>query len=166
MSAQGETTGLRQSLFAHLKQKIPWLAHMKSLSKPHSPKNDTEHMVSVNFLAVPTFTFRVLYAFLVPWRRILHRFGSTSRVERGSRDYAEGCLTSPVGYIEGWWVDPDVRGQGLGALLISAAENWARSRGYTEIASDADLNNAISQLAHRALGYEETQRIVCYRKQL
>lgn len=87
-------------------------------------------------------------------------------LECGSRDYAEGYLTSPVGYIEGWWVDPDVRGQRVGALLISAAENWARSQGYTEIASDADLNNEVSQLALRALGYEETQRIVCCRKQL
>jgi aminoglycoside 6'-N-acetyltransferase I len=33
-------------------------------------------------------------------------------IECGSRAYAEGCLTSPVGYIEGWWVDPDFREQG------------------------------------------------------
>ena len=87
-------------------------------------------------------------------------------VECGSRAYAEGCLSSPVGYIEGWWVDRDVRGQGVGALLVSAAEDWARSQGYAEMASDADLNNEVSQLAHRALGYDETQRVVCYRKQL
>jgi aminoglycoside 6'-N-acetyltransferase I len=87
-------------------------------------------------------------------------------LECGVRAYAEGCATSPVGYIEAWWVDPDVRGRGLGALLVSAAEDWARSRGYSEMASDADLYNEVSQLAHQRLGYEETQRLVCYRKQL
>jgi len=87
-------------------------------------------------------------------------------LECGVRTYAEGCVTSPVGYIEGWWVDLDVRRQGLGTLLVSTAENWARAQGYTEIASDADLSNEVSQSAHLRLGYEEAQRLVCYRKRL
>ena len=46
------------------------------------------------------------------------------------RSYGEGCETSPVGYIEGWYVDPDLRQKGLGGLLFQAAEDWARSEGH------------------------------------
>jgi aminoglycoside 6'-N-acetyltransferase I len=49
---------------------------------------------------------------------------------------------------------------------VEAAENWARLQGYTEMTSDADLHNEVSQRAHRALGYDEAQRAVCYRKTL
>ena len=57
------------------------------------------------------------------------RDGLCGFVEVGERAYAEGCDSMPVGYIEGWWVDPDVRQQGVGASLIRAAESWARGRG-------------------------------------
>ena len=87
-------------------------------------------------------------------------------LEAGTRPYAEGCTSSPVGYIEGWWVDPVHRRKGYGAALVSAAEVWARGLGLTEMASDADLTNEISHDAHRSLGYSEAQRIVCFRKSL
>ena len=87
-------------------------------------------------------------------------------LEAGTRPYAEGCKSSPVGYIEGWWVDPDKRVQGYGAALVAAAEDWTRALGLTEMASDADLTNELSHRAHRALEYTETQRIVCFRKSL
>ena len=47
-------------------------------------------------------------------------------IEAGERSIADGCLSSPVGYIEAWYVDPDVRRQGYGAALVDAAEDWAR----------------------------------------
>jgi len=81
-------------------------------------------------------------------------------VEIGTRPYAEGCLTSPVPYIEGWYVDHDVRRSGHGRALFEAAERWARGRGYTEMASDALLDNRDSQAAHAACGFEETERVV------
>ena len=87
-------------------------------------------------------------------------------VEAGSRPYAEGCDTSPVGYVEAWYVDDDVRRHGYGRALLEAAENWARSKGYREMASDALLDNEISHAAHRASGYEEVERIVTFRKPL
>jgi aminoglycoside 6'-N-acetyltransferase I len=40
------------------------------------------------------------------------------------------------------------------------------AHGFREIASDVELANTISQDAHRALGYEEVERIVCYRRAL
>ena len=87
-------------------------------------------------------------------------------VEIGSRTYAEGCISSPVAFLEGWYVDPDARRRGLGRQLVEAAESWAIERGFFEIASDTELENEISLKAHTALGYEEVERQICFRKQL
>lgn len=87
-------------------------------------------------------------------------------VEVGIRAYADGCRTSPVGYIEGWYVDPDVRRSGYGRALLAAAEEWARERGYSEMASDARLGNDISLKAHQSSGYEVVGRVVQFRKPL
>ena len=87
-------------------------------------------------------------------------------VEIGSRTYAEGCASTPVAFLEGWYVDPDVRRTGIGARLVRAAEDWARANGYSEIASDTELDNHISLRAHLALGYDEVERQICFRKSL
>jgi len=87
-------------------------------------------------------------------------------VEIGSRTYAEGCESTPVAFLEGWYVDPDVRRQGIGADLVRAAETWAVENGYSEMASDTELDNDISLRAHLALGYEEVERQICFRKRL
>ena len=87
-------------------------------------------------------------------------------VEVGSRPYVDGCETSPVGYIEAWWVDPDMRRGGYGRALLAAAEEWARAKGYTEMGSDALLDNRVSHEAHRRSGYEEVDRVVQFRKRL
>ena len=85
-------------------------------------------------------------------------------VEVGERTNADGCESSPVAYVEGWYVDADVRRQRIGAGLIAAAESFARSRGYRELASDTELHNVVSQQAHARLGFEELDRVVLYRK--
>ncbi len=87
-------------------------------------------------------------------------------LEAGTRPYADGCDSSPVGYIEGWYVDPDLRRTGVGGDLVRAAETWAKSLGLTEMASDAEVDNEISLDAHAALGYEEVGRVVQFRKGL
>jgi len=87
-------------------------------------------------------------------------------VEVGARAYADGCATSPVGYIEAWYVDPDVRRSGYGRALLTVAESWARSRGYSEMASDALLDNRVSYDAHIRSGYSEVERVVQFRKPL
>jgi aminoglycoside 6'-N-acetyltransferase I len=86
--------------------------------------------------------------------------------EVGERAHADGCDTSPVAYLEGWYVDPDARRQAVGTQLIRAVERWARSRGYRELASDTGLTNIVSQRAHERLGFSETERSVLYRKVL
>lgn len=45
------------------------------------------------------------------------------------RTCAEGCVTDRVGYLEGWYVAPEVRLRGIGRALVDAAEDWARSQG-------------------------------------
>lgn len=82
------------------------------------------------------------------------------------REHTEGCTTTPVGYIEGWYVVPEARRQGVGRELVRAAEQWARARGCREMASDAELANRPSRKAHRALGYVECGRCVHFRKPL
>jgi aminoglycoside 6'-N-acetyltransferase I len=85
-------------------------------------------------------------------------------VEVGARPYADGCETSPVGYVEAWYVDPDVRREGVGRALLEAAEDWAHAHGYTEMGSDARLDNEISHAAHLRAGYTEVDRVVQFRK--
>jgi aminoglycoside 6'-N-acetyltransferase I len=87
-------------------------------------------------------------------------------VETSLRDYAEGCQTSPVGYIEAWYVDEITRGQKLGREMILAAENWAREKGCTEMGSDTWLENEASIEAHRKTGYFEVDRLVHFIKKL
>ena len=82
------------------------------------------------------------------------------------RSYAEGCKTDRVGYLEGWYVAPAWRRRGIGRALVAAGEQWAREHGCREFASDTPLDNTASQSAHRALGFTEAERIVCYRKSL
>jgi aminoglycoside 6'-N-acetyltransferase I len=92
--------------------------------------------------------------------------GVVGFVELNIRPYAEGCTTDRVGFLEGWFVLPDVRRRGVGRALIAAAEQWALSQGCTEFASDALADNNLSTAAHRALGFEEVEVIRCFRKDL
>ena len=82
------------------------------------------------------------------------------------RDYVEGCSTSPVAFLEGIYVAPDHRRKGVAAALIRAVEDWGRQKGCTEFASDALLTNLDSHAMHRALGFEETNRVVYFRKEI
>ena len=86
--------------------------------------------------------------------------------EFSTRAYAEGCETGRVGYVEGWYVDPECRGKGVGRALVEAGEGWARDRGYKEFASDAELENHLSAKVHKRIGFEEAGQIRCFRKAL
>jgi aminoglycoside 6'-N-acetyltransferase I len=92
--------------------------------------------------------------------------GLVGFVETALRSYAEGCRTSPVGYIEGIFVVPTRRMSGVGRTLVTAAERWAVGRGCVEMASDRELANEPSGLFHASVGYREVERIVCFRKSL
>jgi aminoglycoside 6'-N-acetyltransferase I len=81
-------------------------------------------------------------------------------------DYVNGCDTSPVGFLEGIYVQPNWRRRGVARRLSAAVEDWAAGMGCSELASDALLENTGSHRMHTALGFEETERVVYYRKQL
>lgn len=87
-------------------------------------------------------------------------------VEISLRNVVDGCLSSPVGYLEGIYLEPEYRGRGLARRLIDAAEEWCRGQGCREIATDAELDNESAQQFHERLGFTETYRIVEYRKPL
>jgi aminoglycoside 6'-N-acetyltransferase I len=92
--------------------------------------------------------------------------GLCGLLEAGTRPYADGCDTTPVGYIEGWYVDEDVRGIGIGRALVSEAEDWAREHGLHEMASDTAVTNAAGFKAHLALGYKEMEHLIHFAKNL
>lgn len=92
--------------------------------------------------------------------------GAVGFVELSVRPSAEGCSTDHVLYLEGWYVEPSRRKRGVGQLLIHAAEDWGRSQGCTEFASDAAMDNLASHQAHRALGFVEVQRVISFKKNL
>ena len=81
-------------------------------------------------------------------------------------DYVNGAHSSPIAFLEGIYVTPEARRRGIAKSLVSAVCQWARSVGCSELASDALLENEIGQAVHRALGFQETERVVFFQKAL
>lgn len=81
-------------------------------------------------------------------------------------DYVEGTESSPVGYLEGIFVDEAYRRQGIARTLLAACQDWARERDCQEFASDCELNNLESLAFHLRLGFVEANRIICFTKKL
>lgn len=81
-------------------------------------------------------------------------------------DYVEGCETSPVGYLEGVSVQEEYRQQGIAGKLVGECEQWAKEKGCTEFASDCELTNTASLNFHLGIGFQEENRIICFKKKL
>lgn len=81
-------------------------------------------------------------------------------------DHVDGASSVPVAYLEGWYVEPDFRGQGVGQRLLASVEEWAIRRGLRELASDAELDNQAAADAHASCGFAETCRAVHLIKRL
>jgi aminoglycoside 6'-N-acetyltransferase I len=84
-------------------------------------------------------------------------------VEASKRvDYVNGTNSSPVAFLEGLYVGPAARRNGVARALVAAAEAWAVAEGCTELASDSPLENAAAHAVHRALGFTETEPVVYF----
>ncbi len=81
-------------------------------------------------------------------------------------DYVEGADTSPVGYLEGIFVEEDYRKRGLAKEMLDVCQKWAKEQGCTEFASDCELVNEDSLKFHLKMGFEEANRIICFTKKL
>lgn len=81
-------------------------------------------------------------------------------------DYVEGTHSSPVGYLEGIFVAPEYQHKGYARELLTCCEQWAKEKGCTEFASDCELDNTNSLNFHTAMGFEEANRVICFRKVL
>ena len=82
------------------------------------------------------------------------------------RDYVEGTDTSPVGYLEGIFVLEEYRRRGYAKALLRACESWAGEMNCSEFASDCELDNRESLKFHLAMGFEEANRIICFKKKI
>ena len=81
-------------------------------------------------------------------------------------DYVEGTKSSPVGYLEGIFIEDKYRCNGFAKELLKACEQWAKEKGCREFASDCELDNNESLKFHMAMGFEEANRIICFRKEI
>lgn len=81
-------------------------------------------------------------------------------------DYVEGTTGSPVGYLEGIYVEPDYRHRGFAKELLKKCEEWAKEKGCTEFASDCELGNSESLNFHFKSGFSEANRIICFTKRI
>lgn len=81
-------------------------------------------------------------------------------------DYVNGSTTSPVGFIEGIFVDENYRKKGIARKLVDRAVSYFKNEGIKEIASDVLIDNIDSQNFHKSIGFEEIERVVCYIKRI
>ena len=81
-------------------------------------------------------------------------------------DYVEGTDSSPVGYLEGIFIESAYRNQGYAKQLLNKCEEWAKEKGCREFASDCELDNEGSLAFHLKMGFAEANRIICFTKEL
>jgi len=91
---------------------------------------------------------------------------AVAMLEVSLRNFVDGCLGGPVGYIEGIYVTPLERKQGYAGELIEFATSWFRSKGCRDMAADAELANLIAQDFLTRAGFDETYRVVEYKRSL
>lgn len=86
--------------------------------------------------------------------------------EASIRPFANGCESRPVPFLEGIWIDPSHRKQGIGKGLIDFIAHYFAQKGFFELGSDTEIANVDSLLAHKQWGFEETERVVYFRRKI
>jgi aminoglycoside 6'-N-acetyltransferase I len=141
---------------------IPQLSRLREALWPESSAEEhAGELAQILAGKIPSILPMVIFVAAAPAGALL------GFLEVGMRSHADGCDWShAVGYVEGWFVLENARRRGIGAALLRAAEDWSRAQGCKEIASDTQIDNGVSQSAHRALGFEVAERAVLFRKSL
>jgi len=134
----------------------PWL-RMRVALWPDGSEIEHRHEVETYFGSALPEPQAVLLAFAASGDAV-------GFAELSIRPCAEGCSTTRVAYLEGWYVVPEARRRGVGRALIAACEAWGREHGCVEFASDTQPDNVVSRRAHEAAGFEEAGLILCFRK--
>ncbi len=132
-----------------------WLPLRQALW-PHRSK--VEHIAEMKTFLVQTTRFAQFVAYAGTHQAV----GFVEASIRG--DYVNGTQSSPAAFLEGVYVLPENRCQGIARSLVGAVSAWAVARGCREFASDAALENELSHDVHKSLGFEETERVVYFRK--
>jgi len=135
---------------------VEWLRLRHALWPDQTPAQNEQEMSDIlaNFAQIPVFVAERPDG------------GLCGLMEVAIHDKAPGCMTTKIGYLEAWYVDPEWRRQGVGRQLVAAAEGWAIAQGCTEMASDTDAGYPLSPTAHDRLGYQEVGREIFFRKGL
>ena len=141
------------------KAEIKDLPILAELARQLWPDNTVEEMRSefAEIIAKPDAAFLLAYA-----EETAAGFAQCQL----RHDYVEGTDSSPVGYLEGIYVADGYRKQGVARELLSACESWAKAKGCSEFASDCELDNVQSLQFHLNVGFEEANRIICFKKKL
>ena len=79
-------------------------------------------------------------------------------------DYVNGTDSSPVVFIEALYVLPAYREQGIARKFIEYAEQYAKQKGITQLASDCLIDNHVSECFHKSCGFVEKERVICFVK--
>lgn len=137
-----------------------WLRMLQAL---HPELSEGDHIPSIDAFLSGTHIAELIPAAVFVAERNDGSLGGF--LELSVRTYAEGC-TGDTPYVESWFVDEDLHGRGMGRALMEAAEAWARERGFTEMASDALIDNTLSHAAHRGVGFDAVESIIVFRKSL
>lgn len=77
-----------------------------------------------------------------------------------------GSTKQPYGHIEGWYVDPDWRGEKVAYELTDVLEDWFLHHWIDTAYSDTNNDYPLSPRAHDKAGYEEVAQIRVFRKSL
>ncbi|MDP3177811.1 MAG: GNAT family N-acetyltransferase [Spirochaetaceae bacterium] len=75
--------------------------------------------------------------------------------------YTETCVE-----LSGFVVDEELRGRGVGAALMSAAEAWARGGGHRLLRLRTNVIRAGARLFYERLGFENAKEQIVYSKRV
>lgn len=143
--------------------------------RPINPKTDIDEWARMRELLWPDCPPEVTR--LEMDQQLNEEIGAVFVIDRGDgklggfaevliKSWAESCHSGKVAYLEGWWVDEDLRKQKWGIKLLSSVESWARARRCREMASDTWPQNTVSRSAHARFGFKEVETLVHFKKEL